>query len=141
MAATTLKAIIDRFQAVCEGADLNLKKSQEEFSFDLQPNLRINNVYRIADDGLSQSQTLTNDVDARIDVLSVWLMRKATPDSQAERETLETTINTLERKILADGPSNNYKATLEGREVERPDGSDVIVARVGFFVDYDFATA
>ena len=139
MAATTIKAIIDRFQAVLEGADLNLKKSQEEFSFDLQPNLRINNVYRIEDAGLAETQTLTNNVDARIDQLHVWLMRKATTDSQAERETLETTINTVEKKILADGPSNNYHATIESRELERVD--DVIVARVGFFVDYDYATA
>ena len=139
MAATTLKAIIDRFQAVLEGADLNLKKATEEFSFDLQPNLRINNVYRIEDGGLGETATISNSTDVRMDLLNVWLARKATTDSQKERETLETTINTVERKIIADGPSNNYHATLDSREIERLDEGDVLIARVGILVDYDYS--
>ncbi len=137
MAVTTLKAIVDRFQAVLEGGDLNYKKSTEEFSFDLQPNTRVDTVYRIQDDGLSESSSLTNNVDARVDGLSVWIARKATPDSQAVRETILLALDTIERKIVADGPAQNFHATITGREVERV--GDVIMARLGISVDYDFS--
>jgi preprotein translocase subunit SecA len=139
MAATTLKAVIDRFQAVLEGANLNLRKSTDEFSFDQQPNTKLNQVYRVEDAGLSETQTLTNNVDARVDSLSVWLARKATPDAQAERETLETTLLTAERQIVADGPSNNYHASVSAREIERT--GDVLVARLEVLVDYDVSLA
>ena len=137
MAATTLKAIIDRFQAVLEGADLQLKKTTEEFSFDRQPNTRIDNVYRIEDAGLVSTESATNNMEVRIDELAAWFARKATPDSQAVRDTLETDIVAFERKIVTDGRSNSYRATLNGREIERVD--DVILARVSVLVDYDFS--
>ncbi len=46
-------------------------------------------------------------------------------------------MNTIERKIIADGPSNNYHATLVAREIARAD--DLITGRLGIMVDYDFS--
>lgn len=139
VAATTLAAIVLRFQTTCEGANLNLKKTTDEFSFDRQPNLRINNVYRIEDTGLVETRSLTNNVDARVDGLAIWIARKATPDSVDERDTMESTCLTLERQIVSDGPSNSYHATIEGREIQRE--KDVIMARIAFSVDYDVSLA
>ena len=139
MASTTLKAIIDRFQAVLEGGDVNLKKTTDEFTFDREPNLMVDDVYRIEDLGLIESTSITNSVDVRVDELGIWVARKGQFDTQAVRETLETDLVTIERKIVADGPSNDYHATITSREIQRPDESDVLTARLGVAVDYDFS--
>lgn len=142
MAATTLKAIIDRFQAVLEGADLHYTKATDEFTFDRQPNLAVNDVYRIEDLGpFTEPETLTNNMEAHVDELGVWIARKSAFDSQAERETLETTVNTIHKKIVADGPSNNYHANMVGREIRRADDSEIMMALVRFTVDFDFSVA
>ncbi len=139
MAATTLAAILDRFQAVCEGANVNLRKTTDEFSFDRQPNAKLDTVYRIEDAGFSETASLTNNVDARVDLLSIWVARKATPDSQATRRTVEVDLLTIERQVVADGPDNNYHASKTAREVERV--GDVIMGRLELSVDYDVSLA
>ena len=142
MATTTLKAIIDRFQAICEGTTLLLQPSQSPFSHEREPNATVESAYYLADGGLSESQSGTNDIEFRIDSLTVWLARRMAANGQTQIETLETTLNTLERLILADGPANSYHAKVVDRVGPRRAGeSAVLVAGLTFAVDYDFSTA
>ncbi len=141
MAATTTKAIIDRFQAVCEATPLSLSKTVQPLSFDTQPAPTVDDRYWIEDEGLSSSETVTNNAEVRVDRLTVWLALRHETDGQTQIETLEETMNTVERRILADGPANSYTATIEQREIQRQDGVEVVLARLAFLVDYDYSTA
>lgn len=141
MATTTLKAIIDRFQAICEGATLNLKQSQVPFSHDREPNAKLDSAYYLEDAGLSESKTGTSNVEFRLDTLTVWLTRRLAFAGQTQAETLQTTLNTLERLILADGAANSYHAVVTDRAGPAQAGdSERLVAGLTFAVDYDFST-
>jgi hypothetical protein len=142
MATTTLKAIIDRFQAVCEASPLSLKPSQVPFSHDREPNATLESAYYLEDGGLSESRSGTNDLEFRMDTLTVWLTRKLAFSGQTQAETLQTTMTSVERRILADGPANSYHARVTARAGPAQAGeSDRLVAGVTFTVDYDFTTA
>ena len=56
-------------------------------------------------------------------------------------ETLEISLNTIERYILDDDADNNYHASVEGRRITRVPDSDVAVASLVFLVDYDFSAS
>ena len=142
MATTTLTAIMDRFQVICEGTTLALQPSQSPFSHEREPNATVESAYYLADDGISESKDGTNDLEFRIDTLTVWLARRMAVQGQTQIETLETTLTTLERLILADGPANSYHAKVVDRAGPRRVGeSAVLVAGLTFAVDYDFSTA
>lgn len=138
MATTTLKAIIDRFQVVCEASPLSLIKTVEPFSFDQQPNATIDDRYWIEDGGLTESEPVTSNAEVRMDTLIVWMASRLKFAGQTTQETMETTLVTLERYILDDGAANSYQATLTGREVQKVDDVDVLMASATFVVDYDY---
>lgn len=139
MAATTLKAIMDRFQAVLEASPLSLKATKEPFSHDRSPNAVIDTAYRIEDGGIASSRPVGASQFVRADRLTVFLAKKLNFAAQSSVETLETTLNTIERYILADDANNNYHASLEARRITRPPDSDVAVASLVFVVDYDYS--
>jgi hypothetical protein len=138
MANTTLKAIIDRFQAVCEASASSLKKTKDAFSHDAQPNGLLTGTYYLEDAGISSSVECSNNAEARIDQLTVWIARKVAFDGVTALETMETAINTLERAIVADGPAQGYHARLAGRKVSRPKDKDFLIGSATFTVDYDY---
>lgn len=138
MAATTLKAIMDRFQVVLEDDPLNLKATREPFSHDLAPNTIVDTAYRLEDGGLVSSRPVGNTQYVRVDRLIVYLTKKLNFAGQASVETLEQTLNTIERYILADDSANSYHASVEQRRITRIPETDVAVASLTFLVDYDF---
>lgn len=137
MATTTLKAIIDRFQAVLEAAPLSLVATKEPFSHDRQPNAVLNTAYRVEDAGLSDTASVSNGVQVRRDTLRVWVARKVMFAGQTSAESLHDTLVSIERAIKADGASNSYHAEITGREITRE--GDILTASVDFVVDYDFS--
>lgn len=143
MATTTFKAILDRFQAICEGGTLALTPSLVPFTHKRAPNSVADSQYFLEDVGLSKTTIGTSDVEFRIDQVTVWLARRTAFAGQTAAETLHTTLNTLERLILADGPANSYHASVTGRQAPTPinEGGEIIVAGLTFAVDYDFSTA
>lgn len=139
MAATTLKAIIDRFQAVLEAAPLSLTATREPFSHDLSPNTVIDSAYRIKDDGLSRSRPVGANQFVRVDRLTIFIAKKLNFAGQTAVETMETLLNTIERQILADDNSHDYHASIEGRLVTQPPKTDIAIASLTLLVDYDFS--
>ena len=138
MAATTIKAIIDRFQAVIEASPISLTATVQPFSFDTQPATALDDRYWVEDAGLSESQSVTNNAEVRIDRLTVWLALRHTLGGQSQAEALEATLVNVERYIVADGPANSYAATMDGREIQRKEDTGVILAALAFLVDYDY---
>jgi len=141
MATTTLKAIIDRLETVCEGATLGLQRSRTPFSLATEPNAVTESAYYIEDAGLLSSQIGTSDVEFRVDQVRVWVASRLMFDGQTRAETLQTTLVTMEQLILADGPANSYHAHVVSRDgPSAVDGSDVMVAGLTVAVDYDYST-
>ena len=141
MAVTTLKAIIDRFQTILEGSNVNLKPTREPFTHDRQPNTLLTDSYRVADAGLQNTRSITNEKEARIDRIQVFVARKLAFDGQTAAETMHTTLNTIERYIVADGPANSYHASLSGRQVTPSASKDFLIGSVIISVDYDYNVA
>lgn len=141
MADTTLKAIIDRIQAVCEGAPLSLTKAKDAFSHDRQPNALLTNTYHLEDGGLVSSVDQGNNAEARIDAIDIHVAKKLAFDGTAALEAMETTLLTLERYILADGLSNSYHARSVNHKVTRPTGKDFLIGSLTINVDYDVSKA
>lgn len=137
MAATTLKAIIDRVQAVCEAAPLQLVKAKDAFSHQRQPNGLLTDTYFIEDGGIVSSVEQGNNAEARIDALHVHLARKVAFNGTLALETLETDLLTLERYLLADGPNNSYYPRVVNRRTTRPKDKDFVVGTLTVNVDFD----
>lgn len=139
MAATTLKAIIDRFQAVLEAAPLSLAPTKEPFSHDLSPNTVLDSAYRIKDDGLVRNQPVGANQFVRVDRLTVFIAKKLAFTAQTVAETMETLLNTIERQILADDAAHEYHASVEGRTITQPPNTDIAIASLTVLVDYDYS--
>lgn len=139
MAVTTLKAIMDRFQVVLEGSPLFLTPTKEPFSHERSPNAVLDTAYRIEDGGLVSSRPVGGSQFVRVDRLTVYLAKKLNFAAQTSVETLETTLNTIERYILADDANNSYHASVQDRRITRLPESDVAVASLAFLVDYDYS--
>ena len=141
MADTTLKAIIDRIQAVCEASPLSLSKAKDAFSHDRQPNALLSNTYYLEDGGLVSSVDQGNNAEARIDAIDIHVAKKLAFDGTTALETMETTLLTLERYVLADGLSNSYHAHVANHKVSRPTGKDFLIGSLTINVDYDVSKA
>ena len=121
---------------------MTLQPTRVPFSHDREPNATLDAAYYLEDAGLGDTREGTNAIQFRMDTVTVWLTRRVAFDGQTQAETLQTTMNTLERLLLADGPSNSYHATVTGRAGPKQAGeSDRLVAGLTFTLDYDFSTA
>jgi hypothetical protein len=140
MAATTLSAILTRFRTACEASPCSLTQTGDTFTHDRQPNAALTNSYRLEDAGTSQNLEATNNVAVRVDRVTVWIAQKVNFAGPTAEAAIEDKLVSIERAILADGPSNSYHARLESRRVSRPAGKDWLVGSASFSVDYDYAT-
>ena len=141
MAATTLTAIMDRFQVVLKAAPLHLTETKEPFSHDRSPNTVMDTAFRLEDGGIISSRPVGGNQFVRADRITVFLAKKLAFNAQTSVETLETTLNTIERYILDDDADNSYHASVEGRRVTRLPESDVAVGSLVFAVDFDYSAS
>ena len=137
MADTTLKAIVDRFQAVLEASPCSLTASTLSFSHDRQPAAAIEDHYYLEDGGLVSNRPMGNYKAARMDRLRVFIAKKAKFDGVSAFETMTTLLLTIERAIKADGLSNSYHAEIESHRVTQPIGKDILIGEIALAVDYD----
>lgn len=141
MAVTTLAAIVTRFRAVLEAAPFSFTAATDQFSHDRQPNAVLDSAYYVEDTGLSDTVSLTNNQQARLDRLTVFVARKLKFDPVTELDTLQDTLLDIERYIKADGPNNSYHVDVVDREVTRPEELDIAIGSVTLEVDYDVSEA
>lgn len=141
MAATTLATIVGQMRTVLEAAPFSFIAARDQFSHDRQPNSVIDASYWIQDEGLGASRWLTNQAQARLDRIAVFVARKLKFNPVAQVDALEDVLVDIERYLIADGPDHSYSVQLIGRRVTRPPESDLAIGSVTVQVDYDFSEA
>jgi hypothetical protein len=140
MAATTLSAILERFETVLQDPSLNLERSADPFTDQAVPNALVNTTFRVLAGGLVRETSQSNFSTARVDRVTVTVQRAlhfAAYDAQRELQDL---LDDIERAIVADGPDQGYMVTVEkgSRKVMKKKDADVIEASIAFMCDYDF---
>ena len=136
MPALVLSDILARFRAVLTAAGLT--ETREPFSHGLQPNSALEDAFYVEDGGLVSSRPVSNYDAVRLDRLTVFIAKKLAFDGADALETLEDTLVTVERDLIADGPAQGYHVTVEQRRVSRPAGKDYCLGSLSLTVDYDF---
>lgn len=139
MAATTLSAIMDRFTSVLEADPLFLKPTKEPFSHDLSPNTVLDSAYRIQDEGIQSTRPVGASQFVRVDRICIYIAKKLNFAGQASVETMEDTLNTIERQILADDADHDYHASVDSRRVTNPPKTDIAIGSLSFLVDFDYS--
>lgn len=138
MADTDLATIMARTRAVLEAAPLSLVATAEAFSHARQPTTLVDNTYYLDDSGNVSSQSVGNYKAVRIDRLTVFVALRINNAPHTRKETLESTLLSIERYLKADGPAHSYHVELAGgRRITQPKGSEIFVGSVAFTVDFD----
>ena len=141
MAATTVTAIMTRIKTVLESSPLSLKAATDPFGQDALANTVVDSSFQIQAGGLVNEKPVGGDQWVRIDRVNVKVFRKMAFDGYDAQGDLQTLLDSIEARVIADGTNNSYEAVVEkgSRKVTRKKDSDVIEATVGFQVDYDFS--
>jgi hypothetical protein len=140
MAAQTISAILERFEAVLSAPPLNLDPSPNPFTDEAVPNLSINDTFRVVAGGLVNDRITSNFQSVRLDRVTVTIARTLDMDGYQAQRDLQDLLDSIERAVIADGTNHGYMASLEkgSRKGERPKGTDLCRASLNFLVDYDF---
>ena len=155
MAATTLSAILERFDTVLQASPLLLLPTSNPFSDAAEPNANVGSYYTLLPAGLVHPDGTSNYSEARIDRITVKVQKPLDFNASRAIRELQDLCDAIERAIIADGPDHFYDATVEkgSRKVTRPKpprtpgstqptaGSDLAEATIAFLVDYDYNEA
>lgn len=134
----TLADVMARVRAVCEASPLSMTLTAEAFSHDRQPTTLLDNTYYVDDGGLLTSKPMGNYTAARVDRLIVFVALKVNASPHTRKETLETTLLTIERQLKADGPPHGYHVEIAGsRRITQRKGTDFLIGSIGVSADYD----
>src|SRR4051812_10903133 len=100
MAATDLAAILAAWATLFEAATLALTPTIAAFTHDLQPNATVPNSYYLTDDGNVQRQSITHDVEARVDRITVWIAKPLNFTGPTQLQAMETLIDDIYRRLV-----------------------------------------
>jgi hypothetical protein len=140
MAATTISAILERFESVLQSEPLNLTLSTTPFSDEVVPNTLVNEVCRVQSGGVVSSRSTSNYQALRMDRVSVSIQRALQFEAYQTQRDIQDILDDIERYVIADGPEHGYMVTVEkgSRKIVRRKDADVVDASIHFLVDYDF---
>lgn len=143
MAATTISAILERFEAVLQSDPLNLTLSVSPFSDEVVPNTLVNETVRVQSGGVVSSRSTSNYQAVRMDRVVVSIQRSLQFEAYQSQRDIQDLLDDIERCIIADGPDHGYMVTVEkgSRKIVRRKDADVVDASIHFLVDYDFSEA
>ncbi len=141
MAATTLAAILERFETVLTTAPLSLTLSQQPFSDETEPNAVVDTLARVTAGGLVGQRGQSNYAEARIDRVVVTLQQPMGFDGYSAQRALSDLADDVSRAMIADGPSAGYDVTEErgSRKTVNPKKTELCRLEINFFVDYDWS--
>jgi hypothetical protein len=141
MATQTTAGILERFETVLQDPPCLLKPSNNPFTEATEPNISINETYRLQTGGLLSDLPVGNYFSARRERIIVTLYQRMDMDPYQAQRDLQDLLDTVERAIVADGTDHGYMADVEkgSRKATRPNkDSDLYEAQLSFMVDYDF---
>ncbi len=140
MAATTLAAILERFEAVISTAPLSLTLSKQPFGDETEPNLVVDVLARVTSGGMAGQRSQSNHSEARMDRVIVSLQQAMKFDGYGAQRDLAILCDDVVRAIIADAIDQGYDVTEEkgSRKMSNPKKTDLVRADIGFLVDYDW---
>jgi hypothetical protein len=141
MAATTISAILERFETVLVAAPLNYTLTDQPFSDEMTPGTMVDQMVRVNSGGLVNSRITSGNQEVRLDRITVQVQRTLKFEGYDEQRALQDVLDEIERAVRADGPDNFYNASIEkgSRKAVRRKDSDVVEASLNFIVDYDWS--
>ena len=142
MAATTMSAILERFDTVLQDEPCLLKPSSNPFTDTSESNISIDTTYLLQAGGLVGTPLTTGYYsDARVERVTISLYKTMEFDAYQAQKDLMDLLDVVERAVIADGPDNGYMVTVEkgSRKVTRPKGTDLCEAALSFLVDFDYS--
>lgn len=137
MTPSTVRA---RIMTLVEATDPGLIRSIEAFSLNRQPNAVLDNSYTL-DQQLVKETSMTADVTARIDRVTLTIGRLLKMDSETAARELLDVMTDVDRRVRADGVSQSYHVWPLSQKVVRPDGKDYVLGELVWTCDYDFSEA
>ena len=140
MAANLLATIASRVASICAATPFSLRRTQEPFSFDLQPTGGIDQAFRIEAADLSV-QGGSNYSETRIGQLRIFLARKQTATPTVVYTALCTDAQSLTAAVTRDGVTGggDYDVPDQGRGfvVQHDVGKEYAVLRLILPVNYE----
>lgn len=139
MAAQTPRSIRARLMTLLEDPDgANLVRAREAFTVTRQPASLVDNAYTLETERVRED-TLTAEVTARIDRITLTVARRVTMDSETAARALFDTLDDVDRRVRADGTSQGYHMQPGQSRVSRPEGKDYCVGVLTWLCDYDYS--
>jgi hypothetical protein len=140
MAATTMSAILTRFETVLEAPPINLVRAPQPFSDDQVPNALVDSSYRVMAGGIVRDEPTSNFQSMRVERVTVSVMQALKMDGYQAQRDLEDLCDVIERELIADGLAQGYLVSIEkgSKKAVRPKGTDICRAEVNLLVDYDW---
>jgi hypothetical protein len=141
MSATTISAILERFESVVTSEPLNLTLSNNPFTDEVVPNTLVNEVCRVQSGGVVSSRSTSNYQALRMDRVVVSIQRALQFEAYQSQRDIQDLLDVIERQVIADGPEHGYMVTVEkgSRKIVRRKDADVVDASLSFLVDYDYS--
>lgn len=143
MAATTISAIIERFEKVLTSPPLNLTISTQPFGDDVEGNAIVDAMFRVVSGGMVGQRSQSNYAEARMDRVTVTLQQKLRFDGYQAQRDLTDLADDVVRAMIADGLDYSYDVTEEkgSRKIVHPKKTDICRMDIGFICDYDWNEA
>ena len=139
MATTDLAAILTAWPATLEASPLSLVPTAVTFTHDLQPAGMVARSYYLTDDGQISRSSATNDVEVRIDRVTLWVAYPRDFAGAAALTALSDLLDDVYRTLLPIARTAGYNLDPDTRRITPKD--DVLIASQAFRVDYDFSSA
>lgn len=134
------KTIRNRVSSVCAKAPFRLKVSKTPFSFDLQPQTNIDNVFRIEHETVNVIGGF-NFREERDDVMTVWVARRWKGDVDETYQALVTDAASIRAAVIRDGhqTSGEYIVPDEGAgmNIQRDTAQSFGMLRLTIPVNYE----
>lgn len=143
MAATTLSAILERFEAVLQAAPLRLTLTRHPYGDKLEANAITDDAVSIQSVGLIGARSQSNYAEARMERITVTLHRALSFSGYQAQRDLSDLCDAVVQALIADGADHDYDVTEEkgSRKQVLPKDSDVAQAQISLCVDYDWNEA
>ncbi len=140
MSATTIGAIMQRFQTVLEAAPISLERSGDPFTDTGTPGGMTDRTYRLVHAGLVHSTPMSAGLVVRIERITVTIMRAMQFDGYVAQIDVQDQLDAVERAIVADLVAQSINVNVEkgSRKVTRPKNANICVGAINFLVDFDF---
>jgi hypothetical protein len=133
----TIQEITARISSVVASAPFDYLLAREPFSFDLQPDQKLDQHFHVTVENEGSDGYLAF-AQAELDVIRIFVCQKVRRDAHGAYAQVVTDVNSLVPAVIRNCVGEDYNAELRGWRVpDPPHDAAFIVGLVEFVVDYD----